>query len=492
MVKNLSHTLAYSLVALQEMNLAYRYPNIVWSTACLITDAGGAFNEGDEEEAAADEEPVTYNCEIETFIEDAEDEDDENNGDEEVVSKTKKKTKATNYGKIAAALGKMISSGVSVIPPSINRSTFTFSPDIANNAILYGLSGIAKINEDIIKQIMAGRPYKNFDDFKSRIKLTKPQMVNLIKCGAFDEFGDRVEIMHQYINEISDAKKRITLQNMKMLIEHQLIPPEYIHQQKVFNFTKYLKKNKEGGYYKLDEIALNFYQAHYDMDLLEIKGDQYFIKQIVWDKIYKREMETIKKWMTASQTQILNDLNNELTREMWNKYCLGSISKWEMDSVSYYSHEHELANVDMARYEFDDFSKLPEEPEIERMMNIKGKQIPILKIHRICGTVLSRDKAKKSVTILTTSGVVNVKIYGPLFAIYDRQISERDADGKKHVIERSIFSRGNKIAVCGVRDGDSFRAKKYKATPFHLVEEITEIDNETGRITLKARNTENQ
>lgn len=484
--------MAYSLVALQEMNLAYRYPNIVWSTACLITDAGGAFNEDSDEEVTADEESVTYNCEVETFIEDTEDEDDEEDGDEEVVSKTKKKTKSTNYGKIATALGKMISSGVSVIPPSINRSTFTFSPDIANNAILYGLSGIAKINEDIIKQIIANRPYKSFDDFESRIKLTKPQMVNLIKCGAFDEFGDRVEIMHQYINEISDAKKRITLQNMKMLIEHQLIPPEYIHQQKVFNFTKYLKKNKSGDYYKLDEVALNFYQAHYDMDLLEIKNDQYFIKQTVWDKIYKREMETIKKWITANQTQILNDLNNELTHEMWNKYCLGTISKWEMDSVSYYSHEHELANVDMARYEFDDFSLLPEEPEIERMMNIKGKQIPILKIHRICGTVLSRDKAKKSVTILTTSGVVNVKIYGPLFAVYDRQISERDADGNKHVIEKSIFSRGNKIAVCGVRDGDGFRAKKYKATPFHLVEEITEIDNETGRITLKARNTENQ
>ena len=38
---NKSHTLAYSLIALQEMNLAYKYPIIFWNCACLINDAGG-------------------------------------------------------------------------------------------------------------------------------------------------------------------------------------------------------------------------------------------------------------------------------------------------------------------------------------------------------------------------------------------------------------------------------------------------------------------
>ena len=42
---NLSHTLAYSLVALQEMNLAFRWPVIFWNCACLITDSGGAQEE---------------------------------------------------------------------------------------------------------------------------------------------------------------------------------------------------------------------------------------------------------------------------------------------------------------------------------------------------------------------------------------------------------------------------------------------------------------
>jgi DNA polymerase-3 subunit alpha len=160
-----------------------------------------------------------------------------------------------------------------------------------------------------------------------------------------------------------------------------------------------------------------------------------------------------------------------------------------MDSVSFYSHNHELEYVDLDRYGFSDFWDLPEEPEIERVIPIKGKYVPILRLHRIIGTVLDRDKAKKTVTLLTTRGVVTVKIFGGVFAQYDKQISERGADGKKHVIEKSMFSRGNKIIVCGVRDGDSFRAKKYSKTPWHLIEQITDV-HEDGSVTIHARGEE--
>ena len=53
MVKNKSHTLAYSLIALQEMNLAYNFPIVFWNCACLITDSGGnADDEGIDSEGA--------------------------------------------------------------------------------------------------------------------------------------------------------------------------------------------------------------------------------------------------------------------------------------------------------------------------------------------------------------------------------------------------------------------------------------------------------
>ena len=77
MVKNKSHTLAYSLIALQEMNLAYKYPIIFWNTACLISDSGGAQTDSDEEEDSAPE-MEEIESQVESFTEeDNDDEDDD-------------------------------------------------------------------------------------------------------------------------------------------------------------------------------------------------------------------------------------------------------------------------------------------------------------------------------------------------------------------------------------------------------------------------------
>ena len=489
---NLSHTLAYSLIALQEMNLAYKFPIMFWNCACLISDAGGAESDESEEEENEIKEIFYEDYEgFEDFIE--EDEEDEEEDEEEELSKAnkkKKKTKSTNYGKIASAIGKIKSTGVVVAPPDINKSTYTFSPDIENNTIRYGLSGITKVGEELVKTIMDGRPYASVEDFLGRIKINKPQMVNLIKSGAFDGFGDRVQIMRRYVDSISDVKKRITLQNMKMLIDFGLIPDEYDMERRVYNFNKYLKKMKLGTtHFGLDEIAFNFYSAHFDVDKLEPCEDTesgFKIKQTTWDNYYQKHMGIVRPFVQKHAAELLIAVNNRLTAETWNKYCLGSLSKWEMDSVSFYSHEHELTNLDMERYELTDFEDLTEEPVVDKVIPIKGKQVPILKLFRICGTVLDRDKSKKTVTLLTTSGVVTVKIFGGVFAQYDKQISERGADGKKHVIEKSMFSRGNKIIVIGVRDGDSFRAKKYSRTPYHLVEQIVEV-HEDGTMITRSR-----
>jgi DNA polymerase-3 subunit alpha len=245
-------------------------------------------------------------------------------------------------------------------------------------------------------------------------------------------------------------------------------------------------------YYGLDSVAFDFYSANFNIDKLEPSAETesgFKIKQTVWETYYQKHMDKVRPWVKENAGLLLSQVNNKLTEDTWNKYCEGSLSKWEMDAVSFYSHEHELKNVDLAYYGYSDFFELPEEPEIDRVIPIKGKQVPILRLHRIVGTVLDRDKAKKTVTLLTTRGVVVVKIFGGVFAQYDKQISERGADGKKHVIEKSMFSRGNKIIVSGVRDGDSFRAKKYSKTPWHLVEQIVEI-NEWGGITTHSRGEE--
>ena len=481
---NKSHTLAYSLIALQEMNLAFKYPIIFWNCACLISDSGGA----QMEEQDNDEENIQDNDECETsylsmedfgaeYVED-EEEDEEDEEETSEVKKKKKKQKTTNYGKIATAIGKMRMSGVEVAPPDINKSTYTFSPDVEHNTIRYGLSGISKVGEEVVKNILANRPYSSVEDFTSKVKVSKPQVINLIKSGAFDSLGDRFEVMDNYIRSVSDQKKRVTLQNMKMLIDFNLLPPELSFECKVYNFNKYLKKFKDGIYYIMDENTMRFYEANFDMDLLIPTEDGFKIKQTSWDNIYQKHMDKVRPYIKSHHDELLNAINTRLMSDLWNKYCEGSLSKWEMDSVSFYSHEHELQNINEQEYGFSDFYKLNENPDIDRIIDIKGKKVPLFKIHRIIGTVLDKDKAKKTVTLLTKSGVVTVKIYGAVFNHYDKQLSERGADGKKHVIERSWFQRGNKIIVTGIRREDSFLAKKYSRTPYHLVELITEIHDD--------------
>ena len=475
---NASHTLAYSLIALQEMNLAYRFPIMFWNCACLISDSGGA--ESDDEEQTEEEnvyEEIEYSS-FEDFGVEEEEEDDDEDEEDATATKKKKKTKSANYGKIATAIGKIKSSGVDVAPPDINKSSFTFYPDVESNTIRYGLSGITKVGEELVKTIMDGRPYSSVADLTSRIKINKAQVINLIKSGAFDSFGDRIQIMRQYINSVSDTKQRITLQNMKMLIDFGLIPDKYDLQRRVYNFNKYLKKLKWQTYYALDDIAFNFYEKHFDMDNLissDMSESGFLIKQTAWDKIYQGHMDKIRPWVKENATTLLEQVNERLTYDTWNKYCQGNLSKWEMDAVSFYSHEHELANVNTKAYEITNFNDIPENPVVERIIPIKGRQIPIFKLYRIAGTILDKDKNKKTVTLLTTSGVVTVKIFGQVFSHYDKQISEKGADGKKHVIEKSWLSRGNKIIVTGIKQSDGFLAKKYNKTPYHLVELITEV-----------------
>ena len=315
-------------------------------------------------------------------------------------------------------------------------------------------------------------------------------MINLIKAGCFDKLvGDRVKAMSYYIDRVADKKKRITLQNLKMLFDFELVPNDFEEVRKVFNFNRYLKKFKNEDYFELDNIAFNFYNKNFDLDDLEESQSAksgFKIKKVVWKKYYDKYMNQIRPWVKKNSEELLQKVNNQIVNELWNKYCEGSVSKWEMDSLSCYIHEHELNKLKYERYGFANYFNLPDSPVVVREFRSRqtGKLIPLYQINRIAGTVLDRDKNKKSVTLLTKEGVVNVKIYGDVFSHYDRQISRRGADGKKHVIEKSWFTRGNKIIVSGIKQEGMFIGKKYKSNDWHLVELITKIED-NGEIRVK-------
>ena len=464
---NASHTLAYSLVALQEMNLAYKWPVIFWNCACLITDSGGAQQEEEEESEIVDiYEPEDF--EEYEYVDSA----------DKKTKEKKKRAKSNNYDKIASAIGKMRSAGIQIVPPDINKSSYTFLPDDISNQIFYGLRGMLNVGEEVIEATIKNRPYASPKDYLNKVKPKKGAMISLIKGGAFDSLMDRKLCMAWYLWGTCNKKSRITLQNMSALIKYDLLPKdkeEEIMAKRVYEFNRYLKTlcKYTTTHYKVDERAINFLIAIEKEDLIE---DGMLLEIKKWEKIYDSYMNIFRKWMSENQKDILQALNDQIFKEEWEHYAAGTISAWEMEALSFYYHEHELAHVNSFKYGFSDFNLLPETPEIEKSFVKAGKTINIFKLTKLCGTCIAKDKTKGLVTLLTTTGVVTVKIPKEAFSLYDRQISEKQEDGSKKIIEKSWFSRGNHILVQGVRNGDQFVTKKYASVGLkHTVLKINEV-----------------
>lgn len=434
--KNAAHTLAYSIVGLQEMNLAYKYPIIYWNTACLISNSGG---EGD----------------------------------------------SSDYAKIAKSVNKTRDAGIKVSLIDINKSGLGFIPDVQNNQILFGLKGLVNVGDDLIKTIIENRPYVSLVDFLNRVNPNRQAMIALIKGGAFDQFCGRQEAMIQYLWLTCDKKKRITLQNMPGLMRYNLLPSgdEYAIPRKVYEFNRYLKDYcKSVGGYKLDERAIDFLN---NLDLESLYNFYFFMDAKAWDKVYQSYMDIFRAWIKENNSQILDDLNTEIFMQDWDKYAKGNLSSWEMEVLCFYYHDHELANVDNRKYGFSDFFSLPEQPVVEKTFKRGQSLIPIYKLSKICGTCIAKDKNKSTVYLLTTTGVVTVKFRKEYFALFDSQISQKKADGSKTVVEKSWFNRSNMIVVQGMRRGDEFVAKKYASSNSHQLYHIDQV-NLDGTLVLRS------
>ena len=451
------HALAYSFIGFQTMYIATNWDPIYWNTACLVVNSGSL--ENDEE--------------------DLYEEDDEGN--------IKKKEKTTDYTKIAKALGDIISRGIKISLIDINKSNYSFEPDVENQQILFGMKALSGLNDGTIEQIMAVRPYAGIKDFMARCPLNKTAMISLIKGGAFDKLEEdwgkelktepRKVVMTYYLSQVCEAKKRLTLQNFNGLMQYNLIPQELEFQKRVFVFNKYLKTNqKVGKYFVFNEPCLKFYEEFFNNDLLEVINGVTCILQTKWDNIYQAQMDPARDYFKEHQEELLNKYNTILFKEMWDKYAKGNISAWEMDSLCFYYHEHELKNIDTHKYGIVDFFSLPTEPEIDYTFKRNGKDIPIFKTYKIIGTVINKNDNKNSISLLTTTGIVNVKFTKEYYAMFARQISEMGEDGSKHVVEKGWFIRGTKVMVTGFRRDDTFVSKTYSKTATHQLYKITNIN----------------
>lgn len=437
---SLIHSLAYSFVGLQTIYLATYFDPVYWNTACLRVDAG--------------------------LDEDA----------------------SSNYGKIAKAVGNIIHRGIPMSLIDINKSGYMFEPDVETGSILFGMKGLNGVGGEIIQDIIENRPYESFNDFQERVKVKKPVLISLIKSGAFDKFGNREDIMREYIWSICEPKKRLTLQNFNGLMERNLIPDSLSFERRLFIFNKALRKFcKVDDVYMLPENFYEFYEEFFNVDLTTIHNGEIAIDQKVWQKLYTKGMDKARDYLREHQEEMLQQLNQTLFDEVWNKYAAGTLSTWEMDSLGFYYHDHPMKKLDKLAYNVKPYNSLPDNPPVERTFKRNGVDIPLFKTCRIVGAVVAKEDNKSCVSILTPeSGVVTVKMSRDYYARLNRQMSQVQPDGTKKVMEKGWFTRGTLLMFNGFKRSGMFFTKSYRHTKSHQCYHIlTEVKN-NGTIDMTA------
>lgn len=450
---NAAHCLSYSIIALQQLNLCYKYGLIYWQTACLLTDSG-SLDESDS---------------------------------------------GVRYGKIGVAIANMQASGVVITPPLINEAYRGFRPDAENNRILYSLKAINGVGDNDVETILSTRPYASFDDFAERViepkLLTNSTIIALIQSGAFTTIDDEDprKTLAKYISRyIYTPNESLTLANIAKIQAYNILPDDLNTQLHIYNYKAYVtqddfvdhfiinegKKVPKCGYHDralvLDSLSQPYFQEHFSEEsIIGTKGDRYIISEKKFIKEWEGITQDLRNWIKSPNA--LDAFNKAQYEELWKKYGEGTLSRYEITRLSCYLHPHELTDINLQPYGVVNYFNLPTQPEAYSGYRKKNKDtgewiwVPKFNITRLAGTVLNADNNHHTVSILTLQGVVNIKFNKGQYAFYNRRMAG----------DNSWFKRGTLILVCGYRQDDNFRAYRYNDTIYnHTVNKIIGFKND--------------
>lgn len=440
------HSNLYSIIGIQNLHLNLFYNPIYWQTACLNVDSGATTIES---EASVD------------------------------------------YEKIANGIGKIKSYGVEVKLPDINKSDFAFTPDAENNTIIYGLKPVKSLNSKITNIIMDNRPYNSVKDVLTKLYdtrlITNTHLISIVKSGMLDNISNsRKEAMMEVIKHITSLPEKITMQNIKMLIESGILEERKEYELVMFresfknNVLRKIQTGKSKSKHKIFKVEdMEAYDKLIgNHAIVNVNSDYYEVDEKEFKKYFDKQLVGLKEWLKSEE--ILEKAHRYLLNEQWKKYALGSYSKWEMETLSFYYHEHELANVNHEIYNWELYSNMPEEPVVVDKFKFKGREMPKYKIDTIAGVVIAKNATKHIVTILATDGsVVPIKYQGN-YSIYDKTVKR---DGK--VLETSWFSKGNLLIVSGYRRGNQFVAKRYADSLTTTTTKLINYVDNNGELTYQ-------
>jgi len=180
---------------------------------------------------------------------------------------------------------KKLKQGITLRPPSVNKSTKIFDCDSETQTIYWSLSKIKGFGgtgvavDTILKERELNGMFKNYDDFVKRFpkKVTRAHILALIVCGAFDE----VEGLTKEIDRFKLIKKHYDRLNKSIPNQDkwETIPPIYLVEEAKKNYYWILLQRDLTGYGDVDYRSILLTHSNKvlgkKMSSLFVNGEQF-------------------------------------------------------------------------------------------------------------------------------------------------------------------------------------------------------------------------
>lgn len=420
---SLPHVKSYSMILWQELNLCHRFKNgkAYWKAACLTINSG--------------------------------------------IRETDKKGQI-DYGKVAEGVGNMRED---ILAPDINSSGTGFT--VKGSDILYGLVAINGVNEEEANKIIENRPYASFADFRERCDISNKAIISLVKAGAFDSIdSDRKRIAMEYIKDTTPLLKSLTTVQADSIVSNGLLPKELdkfvkfnsIRKDILSNKNMYKQINKTNAWYKISDNNLTMLKSLGFALEYEFNDDgDMIVQKSKLQNTFKKQTEPLNEFLKSKDA--LNTYNTMLLNKAWNSKFKGDYLEWQMEAIrSYLGTAHGLDKYDLSYLPISDFNKLEE-----------GKKIDDFKyeLSLVAGTVISSNKDKHTISILSKDGVIRCKLSKQMFGQYNYINSVQEGKSKT-IIENSWFVAGTLVVLQGVKQGQVFYVKGYKSSSYPAITKI--------------------
>ncbi len=107
-----------------------------------------------------------------------------------------------NIDRLAIEINECKHMGIEVLPPDVNESFVEFAVVPGNHQIRFGLAAIKNVGTGAVEEILRAREegqFASLEDFLTKVNIrvvNRKAIESLIKSGAFDQFVDRSQLLH--------------------------------------------------------------------------------------------------------------------------------------------------------------------------------------------------------------------------------------------------------------------------------------------------------